>query len=30
MFKKIDGHWDHYTEKGFFEITKQININLIN
>ena len=30
MFKKIDGHWDHYTEEGFFEITKQININLIN
>ena len=28
MFKKIDGHWDHYTEKGFYEITEQIHINL--
>ena len=24
MFKRIDGHWDHYTEKGFYEITEQI------
>ena len=23
MFKKIDGHWDHYTEKGFYEISEQ-------
>ena len=28
IFKKIDGRWDHYTEKGFYEITKQIHINL--
>ena len=25
MFKKIDGNWDHYTEKGFFELTQLIN-----
>ena len=29
MFKKIDGRWDHYTEKGFYEITEQIYINLL-
>ncbi len=29
MFKRIDGHWDHYTEKGFYQITKQIHINLL-
>ncbi len=29
MFKRIDGHWDHYTEKGFYEITEQIYINLL-
>ncbi len=28
IFKKIDGRWDHYTERGFYEITKQIHINL--
>ena len=28
IFKRIDGHWDHYTEEGFYEITKQINKNL--
>ena len=30
MFKKINGHWDHYTEKGFFKIVEQVNKNLIN
>ena len=29
MFKRIDDHWDHYTEKGFYEITEQIYINLL-
>ena len=29
IFKKIDGHWDHYTERGFFELTEQINNKLI-
>tara|TARA_B100000787_G_C16172411_1_gene287227 strand:- start:180 stop:1361 length:1182 start_codon:yes stop_codon:yes gene_type:complete len=29
IFKKIDGHWDHYTERGFFELTEQINYRLI-
>ena len=29
MFKRIDGRWDHYTEKGFYEITEQIYINLL-
>ena len=29
MFKRIDGHWDHYTEKGFYEITEQIYFNLL-
>lgn len=28
IFKRINGRWDHYTEKGFYEITKQIHINL--
>ena len=30
MFKRIDGHWDHYTEKGFYEISEQIHLNLLN
>lgn len=30
IFKKINGHWDHYTEKGFFKIVEQINKNLLN
>lgn len=30
IFKKINGHWDHYTEKGFFKIVEQVNKNLIN
>lgn len=30
MFKRINNHWDHYTEKGFFKIVEQINKNLIN
>tara|TARA_Y100000022_G_scaffold197259_1_gene205464 strand:+ start:99 stop:1271 length:1173 start_codon:yes stop_codon:yes gene_type:complete len=29
IFKKIDGRWDHYTEKGFFEMAEQIHINLL-
>jgi hypothetical protein len=29
IFKKIDGYWDHYTERGFFELTEQINNKLI-
>ena len=28
-FKKINGHWDHYTEEGFFELAEQIRLNLI-
>ena len=28
IFKRINGHWDHYTEQGFYEITKQIHLNL--
>ena len=29
LFKKINGQWDHYTEKGFLELTKKINTELI-
>ena len=29
LFKKINGEWDHYTEKGFLELTKKINTELI-
>ena len=29
LFKKINGKWDHYTEKGFLELTKKINTELI-
>ena len=29
LFKKINGQWDHYTEKGFLELTKKINTKLI-
>ena len=29
LFKKINGQWDHYTEKGFSELTKKINTELI-
>ena len=29
IFKKINGYWDHYTERGFFELTEQINYRLI-
>ena len=29
MFKRIDGHWDHYTEDGFFKLTEQIKYQLL-
>ena len=29
IFKKIDGRWDHYTEKGFEELVNQIKIRLL-
>ena len=29
IFKKIDGHWDHYTEIGFFRLAEQINNKLM-
>ena len=29
IFKKIDGRWDHYTERGFYELVNQIETRLL-
>ena len=29
IFNIIDGRWDHYTEYGYYELAKQIKINLL-
>ncbi len=29
IFNRIDGRWDHYTEYGYYELAKQIKINLL-